>query len=232
VTESCAASADGGVGPMFVGPPPGTRDRKRILRKLRWLRKQSLRQGTNTDRSPDATSCVVPPEPVSPLRGIEDATGLSLPDDARTVLGDRMVVAFGGLHLGALPDVALRTHPGDLEDAAGVVGRLQSRLGADGGPQLASRVSGDDLVLATSDDYAGAVAGDAAGRKDLAADERFGLAMGSVPDAVVTAGYVDLSRIWPLLGATGSDAEHLAAVGFWTGRDGHAEVSQVRFVAG
>jgi hypothetical protein len=171
--------------------------------------------------------CGPPPTPVDPLKEFARATGLSLPDDATTILGDRAVIAFGGLQIAALPDVAIRSHPGDLAAAQGLADTLSDHIAGNTGINIGIQAAGADLVLATSQSYAGKVAGTGS----LGEDEQFKAAMGDVPGSVAAAGYADLSRIWPLVGVDETDdVHHLAAVGFWADLAGDVQTAQIRLV--
>lgn len=169
-----------------------------------------------------------PPPPPDPLKQIERATGLQLPADATTVLGDSLLASYGGLTLTGTPKVAIRTHPADLSAANSVMDKVQTRLGVTSTFPLAVETSGDDLVLATTTDYAHEVerAG-TLGRQTLAA-----LALGDLPHQVAAAGYVDLSKILPLLGSLPRDVQALKAIGFWSAIDGSVQRAQLRVVVG
>ena len=179
---------------------------------------------------PDFTCPEEPTEPpLSPLEALKQATGLTFPDDAKTILGDGAVVAYGGIHFGGLPDVAIRSHPTDLSTAQSLAQTLQSHLADDPGIDIAVQPQDSDLILATSETYAAEIAKDGA----LGEQDQFGVALGDVPDAVTMAGYVDFSRIWPLLGDHIPTAlTHLKALGFWGDRDGDVQHLQLRVVAG
>jgi len=96
--------------------------------------------------------------------------------------------------------------------------------------QLAVEPSGDDLVVATSQDYEHAVEQDGT----LGQQSQAALALGDLPDAVAAAAYVDLSKILPLLGSgIPRDVQALKAIGFWTAApSGGVQLSQLRVVVG
>jgi hypothetical protein len=181
------------------------------------------------DGTPYGSQFCAHPDSLDPLEQIRTATGLDLPDDAETILGDRAVLAFGGITLSGPPDVALRSHPADLAAARELAETLAAHLQKAVGFAPTVAAAGDELVLATSQGYAHRVAEGGA----LGDDAAFNRAMGEIPARVGRAGFVDLTRVWPLVGVAGSDAEHLHAVGFWTAPDGDgAQVAQLRLVAG
>ena len=52
-------------------------------------------------------------------------------------------------------------------------------------------------------------------------------------DAVSVAAYVDLSRVWPLVGdSVPSAVQHLHAVGFWAAQSADVQSAQLRLVIG
>ena len=218
--------------PPDSAAPLTQRDKRKMLRRLRTIRRreimrQRLHQGQNATPLCDETPST-PAEPVDPLKQIESNTGLRLPDDATAVVGDSLLASYGGLSLGGLPKVAVRTHPADLSAAQAVIDKVQNHLGPASDVPLAVDTSGDDLILATSSDYAH----DVEQSGSLGEQEQVGLALGDLPDTVVSAGYVDLSMILPLLGGTPRDVQALEAVGFWTALDHGSQDSQMRVVVG
>jgi hypothetical protein len=203
--------------------PLNAPDRRRILRKFRAMRRQS-KQGLNAQ---PRCETFVPPRPADPLKQLEATTGLRLPDDATTVLGDSLLASYGGLSLNGLPKVALRTHPADLSAAQAVLDKVQNRLGPSGVP-LAVDTSGQDLLLTTSAEYAHEVEQKGSlGEQPLAQ-----LALGDLPDTVASAGYADLSKVLPLLAAVPRDVQTFKAVGFWTALDHGVQRSEMRVVVG
>src|SRR3954454_4432199 len=119
--------------------PLNAPDRRRILRKFRAMRRQS-KQGQNAQ---PRCETFVPPRPPDPLKQLEASTGLRLPDDATTVLGNSLLASYGGLSLGGLPKVALRTHPADLSAAQAVLDRVQNRIGSSADVPLSVDTVGD-----------------------------------------------------------------------------------------
>jgi len=161
-----------------------------------------------------------------PLAAIQHATGLSLPGDATTLFGSGLVVSYGGL-VGGLPNIGVRSKPADLAAAEQVAHRVSSVLESNAGPPLSVSSSGGDLVVATSPDYADAVAH----RSGLGNDAKFKAAMGAVPDNVTFAVYVDLGDILPLFVHGNAVAEHFDSVGLWASHDGDVDLLQLRLVA-
>jgi hypothetical protein len=107
--------------------------------------------------------------------------------------------------------------------------RLQGRVAKSAGFGLAVDTQGADLLLATTSDYATEVEHGSG----LGDQGQVKTALGDVPAQVGAAGYVDLSRILPLLSShLPSDLLHLKAVGFWMAADSGAEISQLRVVIG
>jgi hypothetical protein len=155
--------------------------------------------------------------------------GISFPDDVKTVLGQRAVVAFGGLELAGLPDVAIRTHPSDLAAAQSLANTLSTTVASSSPLHVDVSTAGDDLVLATSPTYGQEIA--KAG--DLGGQDLTKAALGDIPDAVTFAAYVNLSRVWPLIGSDVPGAvQHLHAVGFWASTAGDVQTAQLRVVFG
>src|SRR3954447_6277994 len=229
--DELGASSAGSCGITSLTPipamPPGTAvppQRRKILRKLRALRRQAD-QGRNAQPHCDTFT---PPPPPDPLKEIAANTGLRLPDDATTVLGDSLLASYGGLSLDGLPKVAVRTHPADLSAAQAVVDKVQNHIGSSSDVPLSVDTSGDDLILATSSQYAD----DVEQPGTLGEQTQAQLALGDLPEAVASAGYVDLSKILPLLGAVPRDVQALKAVGFWTALDQGVQLSQLRIVVG
>jgi hypothetical protein len=218
---SCSGSSTDVVPPASA-IPLNVPHRRALLRKLAEARRESRKRPST--HSLDA--CAMP-APMDPLKELTKQTGLNLPADATTVLGDSLLASYGGLSLQGMPKVAVRTHPADLSAAQAVVDKVQNRLGPSGFP-LAVDTSGQDLLLATSADYAHAVEQTGSlGEQALAK-----LALGDLPEAVASAGYVDLSKILPLLGGVPRDLQALKAVGFWTALDHGTQLSEMRIVAG
>jgi hypothetical protein len=176
---------------------------------------RQLRHKVTTSLQPCRS--VLPRRPPDPFDAVAKATGLKLPDDLRTVLGDSVVATYGGLALNGTPKIGLRTHPSDLSAAQQVVHRLQARLGRSAGFPLAVDTAGSDLLVGTSGDYLA----------DLAKPGGFGavpqvqLALGDLPAQVSALAYV-----------VPPDVIHLKAVGLWAGASGSTQIGQLRLVVG
>lgn len=211
--------------------PPGTAHRRALIRHgLRNYRKalvRAHRSGTFVQGTDDNCT-TVPAQPSDPFARIQELLGISFPDDVKTVLGDRAVVAFGGLELAGLPDVAIRSHPSDLSTAQSLADTLSSTLSSTP-VNVDVSTAGDDLVLATSSAYGEQIA-KAGGLGDKSEVKT---ALDGMPDAVNVAAYVDLSRVWPLLGNdVPKDVTHLHTVGFWASTSGNVQTAQLRVVMG
>ncbi|HEU5034762.1 MAG TPA: hypothetical protein VFT62_08420 [Mycobacteriales bacterium] len=218
-----------------VRVPKGIPHRRAILREMRQARHRALAQAragaarSGSGNPAYSSTCTTGPKPASPLEAFRAATGLSLPGDVQTLLGTGAVVAFGGLHLTALPDVAVRSQPRGLSAAQAVAERLRARLSAQHLVDLGVQAAGQDLVLATSDGYAQQVA--QAG--EFGSQPQVQKALGALPARVGAAGYVDLSRLWPLFGShVPEGVRHLKAVGFWSDGQGSVQHLQLRLVVG
>lgn len=210
VSESCSSG-------FSIAPSPGMSpaERRRLIQKLE-------HQQAHCQQQPTAV-----PTPTNPTDAIQHALGISFPSDVKTILGDRAVVAFGGLELAGLPDVAIRSHPTDLSSAQTLAQTLATHLSSSAGFNLATSSAGDDLVLATSSAYADQV-GKAGGLGDVA---QVKTALGDLPGSVGVALYVDLSRVWSLVHAPDS-IQHLKAIGMWSTSSGDTTTGQVRIVLG
>jgi hypothetical protein len=218
-----------------VRVPKGIPHRRAILREMRQARHRALaeaRAGATANGSgglASAGTCTVGTTSPSPLQAFRQATGLSLPGDVQTVLGTGAVVAFGGLHLTALPDVAVRSQPRDLPAAQALADRLRARLSAQHLVDLGVQSAGGDLVLATSPGYAEQVAQGGT----FGSQPQVQKALGALPAQVSAAGYEDLSRLWPLFSDhVPADVRHLKAVGFWSDSRGALQHLQLRLVVG
>lgn len=167
----------------------------------------------STGNSTTQCQSTEPTGPTDPLAVITDATGLKLPDDLVALLGSDAVVAYGGLTGNGEPKIGVRSKPADVTAAADVVTKLRDRLAATG-VDLAERVDGGDFVVATTDDYAAALAKPGA----LGTVGRFADAMRGMPSSVQFAAYVDLGSLLPLLThGQAPQLDHLNAVGIWAG---------------
>ena len=192
------------------------------------FRRKAVRRALTAQRNSKCRDTFTPPKPPDPVKEIEKATGLRLPDDATTVIGDSVLASYGGLTLQGMPKIAVRTHPSNLPAAQDVLEKVQTRVGSSSPVPFTDDTSGDDLVVATSIDYAHEVEQTGTFGKQA----QVALALGNLPDAVGSAGYVDLGKILPLLGAIPRDVQALKAVGFWTTLDGGVQRSQMRLVVG
>ena len=213
--------------------PPGSPHRRAIIRHLmRSLRHPpSALPPTPTPMPAPMPDCYsfTPPQPTDPFAEIQKLLGISFPDDVKTVLGDRAVIAFGGLELAGLPDVAIRSHPTDLSSAQSLADTLSSTLSSSTPVNVDVSTAGDDLVLATSSAYGQEVAKNGS----LGDESQVKTALDGMPDSVNMAIYADLSRVWPLLGEhLPSGLQHLHAVGFWSGTAGNVQTAQLRVVFG
>ena len=223
----CAVAIPESVPPASA-VPMNIPNRKQILRQLaRTRHKYQVIPGGPMVKAKCPRELPMPTPP-DPLKQIEKSTGLQLPGDATTVLGDSLLASYGGLSLGGLPKVAVRTHPADLSAANAVLDKVQTRLGVTSKFPLAVDSSGKDLVLATSTEYAHEV--EQAG--SLGDEAQVATALGSLPAAVEAAGYVDLSKILPLLGSLPRDVQALKAIGFWTAEADGVQQAQLRIVVG
>jgi hypothetical protein len=221
VESSCSFGV--GVVPAPSAVPLGAPHRKRVLREF--ARERRRYRALNQQPQSCEPRPVRPPDP---LKEIEKATGLQLPGDATTVLGDSLLASYGGLSLQGLPKVAVRTHPADVSAARDVLEKVQTRVGSSSPVPFTDDTSGADLVLATSIDYAHEVEQSGS----FGQQAQVALALGDIPGVVETAGYVDLSKILPLVGAVPRDVQALKAVGFWTTLDSGVQRSQLRVVVG
>ncbi|MBV9293630.1 MAG: DUF3352 domain-containing protein [Frankiales bacterium] len=229
-TFSCGAAFGTAPAPALpsVQVPAGTPHRKRVLRSMRRFRAQLRRQERNAEKQFRTRSplCSDAPPP-DPLARVTSYTGLTLPDDAATLLGDRAVVSYGGLNIGALPDIAIRSHPTNRTDARALADRLSSTVAAHSPVRIAVDDAGSDLVLGTSSTYAHAIVTGG----DLGGQHRFASALAGMPAQVNIAGYVDFTRIWPTAGVPASaGVRHLEALGFWAAQSGDRMHEQLRLL--
>jgi hypothetical protein len=228
--QLCTGSFSGALSPDYV-IPKGTPHRRMLMKARREAIKRYEKQLENQGSTGAQDFGCTTSEPVDPIEEMERTTGLSLPGDVKTLLGDRMVIAFGGMNLTGLPDIAIRSHPADVDDARPIAEKLAAALAASSDFGLFVETPDDELVVGTTSAYAKLVAGDG----DLGADDAFTAAMGDVPDDITSAAFVDLTRIWPLIEAQGEDvgdAEHVHSIGMWTANDGDVQVAQLRLTAG
>lgn len=158
------------------------------------------------------------------LRSVQQQLGITIPDDVQAALGDRAVVAYGGMAQGT-PQVALRVS-GD----SGSVSKLVAAATKAGGGSLtlASARAGTDTVVASTKAYADSVASGSG----LGGDPVFAAAVPDAKDAQQVL-YVNVAALLGQLRDTGrsaSDAnlEPLQAVGMSAGRDGSASTFTIR----
>jgi len=167
-----------------------------------------------------------PPAPSDPLTALSDATGLSLPNDLVALLGSDAVIAYGGLGSDGTPKIGLRSKPADTNAAADVVSKLRNTFG-DTGIDLAERVDGGEFVVATTDDYAAALAKPGT----LGTVERFADAMHGMPSSVAFAAYVDLGAMLPLITkGRAPQFDHLQALGVWSGPVNGMPTTRIRLI--
>ena len=178
--------------------------------------------------SPRAVGCppVTPPATASISDQVEKATGLHLPGDAETLLGSAMVIAYGGLEGQGLPKVALVTRPANLSDARALAEHSREVITRSVPIPLSVGSRASDLVVATSDAYRSTV--EAGGH--LGGESGFTDAMGTLPDTVGFAAYVNLADIVPLFSHGQPDLDRLSGLGIWTGRVGSGDRLQLRLV--
>lgn len=127
-------------------------------------------------------------------------SGLSLPDDLTTLLGDAVAVAYDRKH----DQFAVRTHPSNVDAAKAVLDKLTSVAATDGAP-IEVRTSGRDVIVANDADYLDRVT-----QGGLTGSTLFGKAVGKVPASPQLVAFVDLET--GLAGFSGT-AEHFSAVG-------------------
>lgn len=155
----------------------------------------------------------------SDLAKFEDASGLSVPGDLKTLLGEDITVAVDGRGLGAVRElqdagdlgqlgigVAMTT---DTDRAQAIFDRVSDKLSSAGDPALATRRSDDRFVVATSDDYA----------EELTKDGGLGgtdIFKKVVPDADNAVGivYLDVDRATAAAkkAAGGDDADEIRSI--------------------
>lgn len=219
--------------------PPGSAHRKAIIRSILRRHDRAVRQMHRLNKGkplpstgvpmPGCYSSTTPPQPTDPFAAIQKAIGISFPDDVKTILGDRAVVSFGGLELAGAPDIAVRSHPTDLSAAQSLAQTLSSHVSAETPLSIDVSTAGDDLILATSSSYGQEVA-KVGGLGDQA---QVKTALDGMPDTVSMAAYVDLSRVWPLIGSgVPAGVQHLHAIGFWASTSGDVQTGRLRLVTG
>ena len=165
--------------------------------------------------------------PASPAELFQLGLGIRVPQDVKSILGQRAVVAFGGLELGSWPDIAIRTHPTNFPSAQSLAQRVGLRLSQQTPLVLDVSNSGKDLVLATSSTYGAQIAK----RGTLGQQARVKSALADMPSEVTTAGYVDLDRVVPLFsGNLSPDVQHLRAAGYWVADSGDVQSAQLSLI--
>lgn len=143
------------------------------------------------------------------LEGMETESGLSMPDDLGTLLGDQAMLALDGEGLDpqAMPQQVSDLNAGirltgDPDEIRSVLDKLggtaQSAL-----DQLVVEDTDDGVVIASNDGYASTLT---EGGGDLGDDEKFTTAVPEADDAVNVV-YVDLDRIGTLAAAMGEDID-------------------------
>jgi hypothetical protein len=213
--------------------PPGP-ERRAIIHRVLRQRAHALRQLHRMNkglpvRPTPMPGCYsdMPPTPRDPFDAIHGLIGINFPDDVKTILGDRAVVSFGGLELAGVPDIAIRSHPTDLSNAQSLANTLSSTVSGETPLTIDVSNAGDDLVLATSSTYGAEIA--KAG--SLGDQDEVKTALAGMPASVTLAAYVNLSRVWPLVGVP-DDVKHLHSVGFWAATAGNVQTAQLRVVFG
>ena len=160
------------------------------------------------------------------LRRIERRTGLVLPDDLRTLLGQDLVVALDGVDLAMSPEFGVRVVT-DPDDAARVVAAVQPQLAeVTGGYGVRARATADGWVLATSTAYADRLAAGGGGLLDRP-DVRAAL---PDIDTASVAFYLDFAPLAEL--ADGGDLQDaltaLSGLGMTVTVSGEQAVTRVR----
>jgi len=149
------------------------------------------------------------------LNDAQQETGLQLPDDLRTILGDNLTVAVDSTGLTAenfaFDDPSryyfgarLTTDQAAIHD---VVDRVNGALAAQGMPPLTTEDSDDGLVVASNEDYAQMLAEGG----DLASADGFDTA---VPDASAAsvAFYLDFDRLADAMAEDDPNADELDTI--------------------
>lgn len=164
----------------------------------------------------------------------ESATGLDLPDDAETLLGDALVIAVGG---DLDPDAVAGSDDGselpvgikvlgDPDEVEKVLDKIRAPLLEQGMPEtlLGSSSEGDAIVVGPNEAYREQLLGDG----DLGDSDAYRDVVPDQEDATAVL-YVDLDRVVELVGESGDipaevadNLDPLAAVGMsaWLDDDG------------
>lgn len=165
------------------------------------------------------------------LQEMQTESGLSLPDDVGTLLGEQAMLAVDseGLDPDAPPQQMSDVNAGArLTGDPDEIGAVLDKLGASGDPalgQLVTEETEDGVVIATNDDYASTLSD---GGGDLADSDTFSKAVPDAADATNVA-FFDLDRITSLGDGMGEDLgpiEPVEAFGFSTTQeDGRAHAT-------
>jgi hypothetical protein len=159
------------------------------------------------------------------LDALAGMTGLTMPDDLAGFLGSAAVLSVGNLPAVGDPQVSLRTRPMDVDQAKDIAEMLADLLSSatNGAAQVDVQRKDSDLLLTFG-----------AERQDkgrLLDDATFRRAVGDLPDALVSAAYVDLRKVWKLQPDVPRDLKAITAVGFMSGMDGSDLLTRIRVVA-
>ncbi|CAN5303146.1 hypothetical protein BH09ACT10_BH09ACT10_14320 [soil metagenome] len=177
-------------------------------------------------------------EGLDPQSFIDEATaetGLVLPTDLATLLGDSLTLAIGSRGLETLPSFGGPSDLGQLDigllmstdptKAKDLVARLSQSLLAQAGITLATADTTDGLAVATNQSYADALAGD----NDLRDEDAFSKAF-DAPQKTLGAMFLNVDRLTKALrdADAGEEAAEVVkqldpvqSVGFWTGPEGN-----------
>jgi hypothetical protein len=139
------------------------------------------------------------------LDGVDSAeteSGLSLPEDLLTVLGDAASVTYenSGEHL------AIRTHPESVSSARRILDKIAA-LAADEGEPFEIETSGRDVILSDDADFAKQVSTSSG----LSETALFRKAIGDLPSAPQLVAFVNLEHL--LSDIDDDTARHFGAVG-------------------
>lgn len=161
--------------------------------------------------------------------------GLDLPGDLETLLGDQLTLSLGGTDFNQGPTYLAAATSKDPAAGKAVLDKLLALAGPDGGAQLglSSQTDGDTLYVGSPDAMTDSV-GSTANAKELTSSEMFRAAVAN-PDTAQTLVYVDLSKVWAAVQATGGDApsaevRHLKAVGVSVTFDGADSDATLRLI--
>jgi len=192
------------------------------------------------DEFTDDFSAFSVPTPEEMIQAFEDETGLTLPEDLVSLMGQTFTLAIGSANLETIPylqgpddleklDVAIHTSDGDDGNAIDVMRKLADYATQNGIPLVAQETD-SGAVLATSDSAAKAIA-DGGG---LGSSDRFASVM-PFGDQATFAFYLDISTaIEKILAADPpqeirdgvEQAKFVEAVGISAGNvDGHGKFS-------